>query len=170
MFLIFRQRNLTPKRYSESAMKREDWYFKNQKGQSNMKSQQNCDWFKTKSWPPSPVRRFPLNLGYWWNYDCALRQAFVINPFKAVKVCKGSTKARVKHMEGEYPYGGVDTFGNIQYNKKGLRWKCCSVAVLQYRKWETQKTAHKSMHAVTTCVKEKTNIQKKVQSFNGYPA
>lgn len=39
-----------------------------------------------------------------------MKQTFLINPYKAVKVCKGSTKAGVKHMEG-----GVDRFGNIQY-------------------------------------------------------
>lgn len=118
MFLIFRQKNLTLKRYSRSVMKREDWYFKKQKGQSNVKSRRSCDWSKSKSHPPAPVPRFPLNLRYWWSCAHALRQTFPINPCRAVKVRKGSTKARVKHRESERPYGGVEGFGNTQRNKK----------------------------------------------------
>lgn len=39
-----------------------------------------------------------------------MKQTFLINPYKAIKVRKGSTKAGVKHMEG-----GMGRFGNIQY-------------------------------------------------------
>lgn len=144
MFLIFGQKKLTLKRYSRSVMKREDWYFKKQKGQSDVKSQQSCDWSKNKSQPPSPIPGFSLNLGYWWNCGCALRQTFLINPCKAVKLCKGSTKARVKHMEGEYAYGVVDQFGNIQYNRKGQGE---NVAVQKVR--DPNKITHRNTRAVT---------------------
>lgn len=73
-----------------------------------------------------PIPRFPLNLGYWWNYGCDPRQTFLINPHKAAEVCKGSTTARVKPTGGEHPCGAVGGFGRVQEKKKGARWRWCS--------------------------------------------
>jgi len=67
-------------------------------------------------------------------------------------------------MEGEYPYGVVNRFGNVQFHAERSE-----VKMLQYRNrkiWRTQ-NIETCMLWQTTRVKKKPNIQKKVQGLSG---